>query len=270
MTKTVLITGASSGFGKLTARKFQAEGWNVAATMRSPQKETELTGLDNVAVIQLDVTRPDSIADAIAATNARFGGIDAVVNNAGHGGHGMFEQFTDEEIRSMFETNVFGVLSVCRAILPQFRAQGAGVIVNITSIAGIISGPTSGIYAATKFALEALTESMAMEYAGLGIRICSVAPGAFKTGFTAANRNGTAEIDNQLKPYADALNAMVQERIDAMYANAPSATMVADRIFECVTSKVPFRNVVGPDGEALVAALQSMPRQAFLDQLLSS
>jgi len=268
--KTVLITGASSGFGKLTAQKFQAEGWNVAATMRSPGQDEELTKLERVETFELDVTKPASISAAISRTIKRFGGLHAVVNNAGHGGHGVFEQFTDAEIRSMFETNFFGALSVCRAVLPHFRKQGAGVIVNVTSLAGLVSGPTSGIYAATKFALEGISESMAIEYRQLGIKVCTVAPGAFSTNFTVANKDGTAAIDNELKPYADRLNDMASTRIAEMYDVAPDARMVADKIFECVTEDTPVQNPVGPDAEGVAAALSSMPRQNLLDQMSQS
>lgn len=269
MKKTVLITGASSGFGKLTTLKFQQEGWNVAATMRSPEKETELTRLENVEVFRLDVTQPPTIENAVQETIERFGNIHAVVNNAGNGGHGMFEQFKDSEVRAMFDTNFFGVLSVCRAILPKFRFQKEGTIVNVTSLAGFISGPTSCIYASTKFALEAISEGMAFEYAPLGIKVCTVAPGAFQTGFTTAYQDGTAQVDELLKPYADQLNGQIAQVIREMYANSPSPTLVADKIYECVTQTTPIRNVVGPDSEALSAALSSMPRQEVLDRFMS-
>ncbi len=268
MTKTVLITGASSGFGALTAKKFSEEGWNVVATMRSPDRDQSLGKLDGVKVIELDVTKPETIERALKTTLDTFGQLDVLVNNAGHGGHGVFEAFTDAEIRAMFETNFFGALAVSRAALPLLRKQGHGVIINVTSIAGMISGPTSGIYAATKFALEAVTESMATEYAPLGIRVRSVAPGAFTTGFRGANRDGTAQVDDQLAAYAGELYKELDVRIDAMYEGAPHASMVADKIFHvATTADTPYRNPVGPDAEAVDAALHAMPRQAFLDQM---
>lgn len=269
MSKTVLITGASSGFGKLTAQKFQAEGWNVAATMRSPDKGADLAALENTAVIALDVTAPASIDAALAETKARFGGLDALINNAGHGGHGLFEQFTDADIRAMFDTNFFGALNVARAVLPGFRAQGGGAIINVTSLSGFISGPTSGIYAATKHALEAVTESMAMEYGPLGIKVRSVAPGAFVTGFTSAYRDGTAPIGPDLQPHADQMRAAMGKIIDDMYAKAGPASEVSDQIFACVTGDTPIRCVVGADAIAIANALSSMPRQDVLDQLMS-
>ena len=119
--KTVIITGCSSGFGKLAAKKFQSEGWNVVATMRSPEKETELNQMANVIVTKLDVSDKESIDTAVGLTMEKFGSIDALVNNAGYGGHGYLEQFTEEQIYAMFETNVFGVMHVSRAVLPHMR-----------------------------------------------------------------------------------------------------------------------------------------------------
>lgn len=121
--KTILITGASSGIGKATVIYFQQQGWNVAATMRTPEKETELNKLPQVKLFRLDVMDENSIREAIDGTIAAFGGIDVVVNNAGYGAVGIFEAATPEQIRRQFETNVFGVMNVTRAILPHFRAK---------------------------------------------------------------------------------------------------------------------------------------------------
>ena len=117
MSRTVLITGASSGFGKLTAKRFQQEGWNVVATMRSPAKETELNQLDNVTVARLDVTDIASIDAAVDETLGAYGQVDVLVNNAGLGAHGLFEQYSAEEARALYETDVFGTMNVCRAVL---------------------------------------------------------------------------------------------------------------------------------------------------------
>ena len=216
----------------------------------------------------MDVTDAASVAGGVDAALGSGGRIDVLVNNAGHGGHGLFEAFTDAEVRGMFETNFFGALNVMRAVLPTMREQGVGTIVNVTSIAGMVSGATSGIYAATKFALEAITESMAAEYAPLGIRVRSVAPGAFHTGFRGANRDGSAVLSGEFAAYAETLRATVDARIEAMYDGAPDASMVADTVFDVATGEgTTIRNPVGPDAVAVDAALHSMPRQAFLDQM---
>ncbi|MEM9891327.1 MAG: SDR family oxidoreductase [Actinomycetota bacterium] len=268
MNSTVVITGASSGFGRLTALRFAAAGWHVVGSMRRPDTcppELIDAGIQRVA---LDVTDPSSVTAAVDAVVDTTGRIDVLVNNAGHGGHGMFEAFTDAEVRAMFETNFFGALSVTRSVLPVMRKQQSGTIVNITSIAGMVSGATSGVYAATKFALEAITESMASEYAPLGVRIRSVAPGAFHTGFRGANRDGTSPLSGEFATYAETLRTTLDARIEAMYDGAPDPTMVAETVFEVATGDTTtIRTPVGPDAVAVATSLHSMPRQDFLDQM---
>lgn len=142
MTQTVLVTGCSSGFGKLTAQTFLGAEWNVVASMRAPEKTPELADGDRMLVLKLDVTDPDSVSSAFAAARARwFDRVHAVVNNAGYGGDGLFEQASDADIRAMFETNVFGPMNVMREALPGMRAAGAGAIVNVTSMAGHMGPP---------------------------------------------------------------------------------------------------------------------------------
>ncbi len=177
MKKTVLITGTSSGFGKLTAKKFQLEGWNVIATMRSPEKETELTQLDNVLVTRLDVTDADSITDAVVKGLERFGKIDVLVNNAGYVVAGVTEEISEENARRQFDVNVFGVLNVMQAVLPHFRANKSGTIVNFSSIGGKITTPFMAIYQSSKFAIEGLTEAMQYELDRLNIKLKLIEPG---------------------------------------------------------------------------------------------
>ena len=268
MTSTVLITGASSGFGRLTALRFARAGWHVVGSMRNPDACPRELSNAGVRAVALDVTDPASVAAAVSAVVDTTQRIDVLVNNAGHGGHGIFEAFTDAEVRAMFETNFFGALSVMRSVLPIMREQRSGTIINITSIAGMVSGATSGIYAATKFALEAITESMASEYAPSGIRVRSVAPGAFHTGFRGANRDGSAPLDGDFATYAETMRATLDARIEAMYDGAPDPSMVADTVFEVATGDTStIRTPVGPDAVAVAAALHSMPRQDFLDQM---
>jgi NAD(P)-dependent dehydrogenase (short-subunit alcohol dehydrogenase family) len=147
---TVLITGSSAGLGRAVVRRFQAAGWNVIATMRSPDKETELGHLPGVAVLPLDVTDAGSIDAAFAAATERFGGVDVVINNAGYGLHGPFELLAPDQIRRQFETNVFGLMAVCRAAIPRFRVRKHGVIVNVASMGGRVTFPLYSVYHATK------------------------------------------------------------------------------------------------------------------------
>ena len=271
MTRTVLITGCSSGFGRLTARTFQDAGWNVVATMRAPERVPELADHDRMLVLKLDVTDPDSISAAFAAARARFGRIDAVVNNAGYGGDGLFEQASDADIRAMFETNVFGPMNVMREALPEMRAAGNGAIVNVTSMAGHLGLPGHAVYSASKHAMIGLTESMALEYKPLGVRIHSVAPGAYPTTAFGVNTDDRLEVgDAQLVEFSKRLRAQmtaVGEQMANQGGNLADPQEVADRIFQCVTGDAPINNPTGADAAMLIAMMGQDKRQAFLDQL---
>jgi NAD(P)-dependent dehydrogenase (short-subunit alcohol dehydrogenase family) len=169
MKKTVLITGASSGLGKTAAKFFAGNGWNVVANMRSPDKEKDLVSFDAMLVTRLDVQERDSINAAIEAGIARFGKIDVLVNNAGFGLFGVFEAISRAKIQEQFNVNVFGVMDVTRAILPHFRKSKIGLILNISSGAGVYCLPMISLYCATKFALEGFSESLAYELASQNI-----------------------------------------------------------------------------------------------------
>lgn len=183
MTKTVLITGASSGIGRATALHFRQQGWNVAATMRTPAKETRLNTLPGVICPALDVTQEHTITAAVEETLARFGRIDAVVNNAGYGLIGPFETFDAAQIERQFQTNVLGLMAVTRAVLPHFRAQRAGVFVNVASFAGRSIFPLYSVYHASKWAVEGFSDSLHYELRPHGIRVKIIEPGIVKTEF---------------------------------------------------------------------------------------
>lgn len=271
MKKTVLITGCSSGFGKLSARTFHENGWNVIATMRSPKRETELTELDNILVTRLDVTDADSIQRAVEEGLSRFGAIDVVVNNAGYGGHSLFEQASEPSIRAMYETNVFGVMNVSRAVLPLMRERKEGRIINVTSMAGMMAAPTISVYASTKYAVEGLTEGMALEYRPLGILVKSVLPGAYPTTRFNANTDDDLSVGGEeLSTHARDLYAHLRGVADNMAAQGGAEAdpqEVADKIFECATSETPVHNPVGADSEMLVEMMGAGPRQNFLDRI---
>jgi NAD(P)-dependent dehydrogenase (short-subunit alcohol dehydrogenase family) len=177
MTSTVLITGCSSGYGEATAKLFASRGWNVVATMRNPADGRGLAGLKNILVLRLDVQNRESIDKAIAGGISHFGRIDAVVNNAGYGLLGTFEAAPREAIQKQFDVNVFGAMDVMRAILPHFRANRSGTIINISSAGGAIGIVGGSLYCATKFALEGFSEAVSYELEGLGIRIKIIEPG---------------------------------------------------------------------------------------------
>lgn len=189
--KTVFITGSSSGIGKSTAKLFQSKGWNVIATMRSPQNETELQKLPNVIVEKLDVTNKSDIKTAIKNGIKRFGKIDVIVNNAGYGLTGIFETATEEEILRQFNTNVFGIFNVIRAILPHFRENRDGTIINVTSMGGKLTVPFYSLYHSTKFAVEGFSDSLQFELKPFNIRVKLIEPGPIKTDFYGRSMNTT-------------------------------------------------------------------------------
>ena len=178
-----LITGCSTGFGRELATILLGRGYRVAATAREAAKLADLVrGHDATALaLKLDVDKPADVAAAVEATRKKFGRIDVLVNNAGYGYLSAVEEGEDEEIRAMFETNVFGLAAMTRAVLPIMRAQKSGAIVNISSQGGFIGFPGTGYYNATKFAVEGLSEALAKEVAPFGIKVLIVEPGPFRT-----------------------------------------------------------------------------------------
>lgn len=183
MGKTVFITGASSGIGKVTAEYFLKKGWNVIATARRVESLEELDTHENALCTRCDVTDTETIAAAMQAGIKEFGGIDVVVNNAGYGAVGPFEASTENDVEKQFNVNVFGLMSVMREVLPHMRNKKNGVIINISSMGGRVTFPLYSVYHATKWAVEGLTESMQFELEGTGVRLKLIEPGAIRTNF---------------------------------------------------------------------------------------
>jgi NAD(P)-dependent dehydrogenase (short-subunit alcohol dehydrogenase family) len=183
--KIWFITGASTGFGRLLAEEVLKAGGKVVATARSVDKVADLEQKypQTALALALDVTREDQVNAAVEKTLARFGRVDVLVNNAGYGVAGAIEEASPEEFVPMFETNVFGLLRVTRAFLPQLRKQRSGHLLNLSSIGGLVAGPGMGYYNATKFAVEGLSEALAGEMAPLGIKVTIIEPGPFRTDF---------------------------------------------------------------------------------------
>ena len=179
--KTVFITGASSGIGRETAKLFQKKGWNVIATARKPDEETELNKLQNVKILRCDVTNIDSIKNAVSDGIAAFKKIDVLVNNAGIYTTNPLEKVSDETINAIVETNIKGALFTTKAILEHFRENKSGTIVNISSIAGRVTFPFQSIYHTSKWAIEGFSESLYYELKPLNIRVKIVEPGMVKT-----------------------------------------------------------------------------------------
>jgi NAD(P)-dependent dehydrogenase (short-subunit alcohol dehydrogenase family) len=187
------LTGCSTGFGRALATLVLAKGGRAVVTARTPTQAADLAvGREAQAmVLGLDVTQPAQITATVQAAVARFGGIDVLVNNAGYGYMAAVEEGDDAAIRRMFDTNVFGLAACTRAVLPHMRARRRGVIINISSMGGFIGQPGSGYYAATKHAVEGLSDALVKEVGPLGIQVCCVEPGPFRTDFAGRSLQPT-------------------------------------------------------------------------------
>ncbi|GBF34412.1 short-chain dehydrogenase [Desulfocucumis palustris] len=230
--KTVFITGASSGIGKETAKLFQERGWNVIATMRNPQAEKELVQLKNIKILQCDVTEQNSIKTAVNEGIKAFGNIDVLVNNAGYYILGPFEAATHEQIKRQIDTNLFGLIEVTKEIVPHFRKQKSGTIINVSSIAGIISIPLQTLYHATKWGVEGFSESLQYELRPFNIRVKIIEPGVIKTDFYG--RSMTVMQDDEIKEY-ESYSQKVVKNILKNGEKGSSPDGVAKTIYKAAT-----------------------------------
>jgi NAD(P)-dependent dehydrogenase (short-subunit alcohol dehydrogenase family) len=258
MTKTVLITGTSSGLGRAAAKLFQREGWNVVATMRNPAAESELNTLERALVTRLDVEDARSIASAIQAGIAEFGGIDVLVNNAGFGAFGPLEATPIETIRRQFEVNVFGVLQAIQAILPHFRSRKAGTIVNVTSTSGRMTLPFGSLYHGSKYAIEGITDALQFELVPLGINVKLVEPGAIKTEF---EKSLSLSNDPAISDYQPLLDSAMSTYGGLMGA-ASEPELIAEQILAAVIDE--GRKLRFPAGDDAVRYIAE--REAVTDE----
>lgn len=267
MKKTIFITGSSSGIGKATAKLFQSKGWNVIATMRNPENEKELKELDHVLVVQLDVLDLDSIQKAFAAGVQKFGSVDVVLNNAGYGAYGPLESFSREKIIRQFNTNVIGLLDVTQTVLPHFRQNKKGIIINISSIGGKMTFPLGSLYHGTKFAVEGISESLNYEVEAFGGQVKIVEPGMIATDF--GGRSFDFSNDGTIAEYQNIVNALMTA-MPTMAENASPASLVADVIFEAATDgKKQLRYTAGEDAKILVANRQQYDDATFIGGIKS-
>ena len=252
--RTWLITGTSSGFGLALAQAALAAGDRVVATARHPERLSALLGEapDRVAVIRLDVTRPDEIARAVAAALERFGRIDVLVNNAGYGTVGAVEELNIDELVSLHETMFLGPVRLTQAVLPGMRECGSGVIVQISSMGGQLAPAGFGAYCSAKFALEAMSESLAAELGPLGIRVLIVEPGAFRTEFGAERMHRTSTIIADYAPTSGVTRAAVDD-MDGSQPGDPDKAAAA--ILEAITTPwPPLRLALGDDAVDAIRA----------------
>ena len=248
---SILITGCSSGFGLETARLFLDRGWQVTATMRSPRDDL-LPASDRLRIVALDVTDAASIKAAIEAANGAFGPIDVVVNNAGLGQLNALEGVPLAAIREIFETNTFGTMAVTQAVLPQFRARGSGVVVNVTSTVTLRPLHLLSVYTASKAAVNAFTESLALELAPFGIRARLVLPG--RAPATRFSDNARARMADGIP---EAYGPLAQQVFSAwQQEDGPVTTArdVAEAVWRAATDPAcPMKLPAGADAMILAA-----------------
>lgn len=262
--RVVLITGASSGIGRACAEYLHARGYRVYGTSR---RGDGAAGTGGPVMLAMDVTSEASVRAAVAMVVAREGRLDVVVNNAGCGIAGAVEDTSIDEARAQFDTNFFGVLRVCRAVLPVLRAQGGGHLVNISSIGGLIAIPFQGLYSASKFAVEGMTESLRAEVRPYGIQVALIEPGDFRTGFTAGRRQVAAAADSVYHArYRAALGVM---EADEQGGAAPDeVARVLERII--TTPSPALRHLAGPFMQKLsVRVLMRILPQRWFERLIA-
>lgn len=259
--KTIFITGASTGLGKTTAKLFQSRGWNVIATMRNPEAETELNQLENVVLLPLDVTNLEQIQTTVKKA-LEYSDIDLVFNNAGYGLIGSLEALHDDQILKQLDTNLLGVIRVTKEFIPYFRERKSGMFITTTSIGGLIAFPLSSTYHATKWALEGWSESLAYELNTFGIDIKTVSPGGIKTDFISRS------LDMGTQPeYQTMIDTMFSNTEDMMEA-ASEPELIAEVVYEAATDeKKQLRYVAGEDAKALYAQRLEIGAEAFREQL---
>jgi NADP-dependent 3-hydroxy acid dehydrogenase YdfG len=264
MNKTILITGTSSGIGKATAIYFQQKGWNVISTMRSPEKDTELKELENVLLEKLDVLDLESINQAIQNGIKKFGKIDALVNNAGYGAYGPLESFPRENIIKQFNTNVIGLMDVTKAIIPHFRANKDGVIVNISSIGGQMTFALGSLYHGTKFAVEGISESLHYEMKEIGVKVKIVEPGMIATDFGGRSFDFQA---GEIADYQPIIGALMKQWQNPDNSSS-AASLVADVIYTAVSDdSEQLRYRAGDDANFLLDSRKKMTDNEFFSMM---
>jgi len=253
-TKTFFITGVSSGFGEALAREALAAGHRVIGTVRNDEARRAFEGLDETRAhgMLLDVTDIDAIPAVVSDAEARFGPVDVLVNNAGYGHEGIFEESPLDEMRRQFEVNVFGAVAVTQAFVPRFRERRRGHIVNITSMGGFITMPGIAYYCGSKFALEGISETLAKEMKPFGVAVTAVAPGSFRTDWAGRSM---VRSDRAISDYDALFDPIRQARIDKSGQQLGDPDKAAQAILALVGMEQPPEHLlIGSDALALVRA----------------
>jgi NAD(P)-dependent dehydrogenase (short-subunit alcohol dehydrogenase family) len=246
-TKTWMITGVSTGLGRSLAEAALKRGDVVIGTVRTEEARARFAKIatGSSLALMLDVTNEKNVHEAVAAAEQRTGGIDVLINNAGYGLVGGVEEASLDEIRTQFEVNVFGAVSMMQAVLPFMRSRKAGRIVNVTSVSGLVGWPSLGIYSGSKFALEGISETLALELAPLGIKLILIEPGGLRTDFASRSRQQTARVLQDYEATVGACRKILTEHAGHEPGDPARAAQI---ILDVATSESPpLRLLLGSD-----------------------
>lgn len=276
--KVVVITGTNSGFGYLTAKGAAEKGHTVYATMRNTtaanaERAAELNSIENITVLDLDVTDSESIKSAINQVIDEQGRVDVLVNNAGYYGGGIAEAYSEQDVERMFDVNLNGTWRMIKSVLPQMRKQGEGLIVNTSSGLGRFSAPFMTVYNSTKFAVEGLTEGLHYEVRPLGVDVVMIQPGAFPTEiFSKTTYGSDQEVISEYGELANVPEQIGQGMAQMFEAVQPNPQMVPDAIFQLIETekgKRPLRTVVDPVTGGFIEQANSNVKENY-DQFLTA
>ncbi|KNY22852.1 oxidoreductase [Methylobacterium sp. ARG-1] len=237
------ITGCSTGFGRELAKLVIARGWRAVVTARDSAKVADLAegATDRVLALALDVTDAGQIAQAVTETTQRFGRIDVLVNNAGYGYQSSIEEGEEDKIRAQFDANVFGLFALTRAVLPPMRAQRAGHVLNVTSVAGFVGFPASGYYAATKHAVEGFSDALAAEAGPLGIKVTCIEPGPFRTDWAGRS---LIQTPSTIPDYAETAGARLKATAEKSGTQAGDPVRAGEAMIRVTELANPPRHLV--------------------------
>lgn len=267
--KIILITGTSSGFGMLTTARLASKGYRVVATMRDLSKEGDLLQEvqergGTIDVMRLDVTDVNSVEKCVEDVIQKYGRIDVLINNAGYGIGGAFEDLTQDEIRQQMEVNFFGVQNVTRAVLPQMRKQKSGRIINLSSISGLTVSPLFSAYNASKWALEAFSECLSYEVKPFGIDVCLIEPGTYPTKIFYDNAKYAKRFDDAASPYyavSQSLKKRVMSYVDSSSKNPETIAILIEKLIK--TKNPPLRNLPDWESKMMVGMRRWLPFNVY-------